>query len=143
MAAHTSAQEGHALAKGVGLGEDDGDEEAVTDDEAESEGVTDADAVADTVAVGDAVGVGVQNAAQAVLATRQSHEAGQPFRVVVCMPLFPGGQPPAVPFSVSTAGCIGSLGSKRALAAATCSRKRSACAGGIAVGARERVPAAG
>ena len=63
-----SPQEGHALAEGVGLGEGDSDEEAVADDEAESEGVTDA----------DAVGGGVQNAAQSVFTTRQSHwVAGQ------------------------------------------------------------------
>jgi hypothetical protein len=65
---------------------------------------------------------GVHNLVGEALIKRivRAHEAAQPFRVVVCMPLFPGGQPPAVPFSVNTAGCIGSLGSKRALAAATC-----------------------
>ena len=76
-----SPQPGHGDDDAVGLGEDDDDEEAVADDEVESEGVTEADSVADTVAVGDAVGVGVQNAAQAVLATRQSHEAGQPSKL--------------------------------------------------------------
>ena len=81
IAAQMSLQTGHGDDDAVGLTELDTEDEAVTDAEAEGEGDVEADSVADSVAVGDAVGVGVQNAAQSVFATRQSHEAGQPSKL--------------------------------------------------------------